>query len=175
MKVACPTCGRNTAIEVEVGDFPMRCQRCGGLLRRPAEGTAADRSAIRAKRPRGLAVRLSVAPPAARRGQLAMILSTRPSSDESPPPVIRTGPGAHAAVVEDKMPRPALSLAERRARQKALRRALLRGEMQALGALGWVGLAFVASLALFVLALQVHAIWKHPAPLRADTLHADVP
>ena len=34
MKFTCPRCGRNSDIEEDIGDFPVRCHRCATLLRR---------------------------------------------------------------------------------------------------------------------------------------------
>jgi hypothetical protein len=57
-----------------------------------------------------------------------------------------------------------------RARQQALMKAELRGNQQALGALTWAGLVLVAMLGIGALALKAQAMWRNPAPARADVL-----
>ena len=181
MKVTCPTCGRGTLVDAEIGDFPTRCQRCGGLLRKPPTEAAAGPTGLI----KGLSLRRADPPggPSARvaRGTLAGLLSARQAAEFAPAAINSLPPSAAVAVLDapsfmasatalaDPPPaqQPVLRPESRReiarvaARQKALRRAQLRGNLQALGALGWLGLIVIGILVVSALVLQAHAMWQH--------------
>jgi hypothetical protein len=178
MTCTCPACGKKTAIEADVGDFPSRCQRCSALLRAPAEAPAAGL-------PRGLAVK---GRPAARstrieQGVLAGLLISdsreerqdHGSRDEAPRMIIRSGHASAVPVPEQGSPRRVLrpeslrEIARVNARQKALRRAALRGNHQALGLLGKMGFALVVVLSLGALALEAR-VRLNPATAHADII-----
>lgn len=176
MNVTCPTCKRGTDIDSELGDFPVRCQRCGGMLRCSCEGGPEGTA-------RGMPLRPVGRPAAAgarriQRGALAGLLISRP--EEIDPPVIHANGGAVAMAAVDMpaarqrilRPESRKEIARAHARQQALRRAELRGSYQALGALGWAGLAFVTVIAISAMVLQAQAMSTHRMAFHADTLHA---
>jgi len=169
MTCTCPACGKKTAIEADVGDFPARCQRCGALLRRPQEDPSAGQSATS----RALPVRTAPTTPKTVRvqhGVLAGLLISNSNPDADDRPVISRH-GNTAAKNTQRLLRPESlrEIARVTARQKALRKASLRGTFQALGALGTV--AFLIAVALFVgaLALEARALLQ-PSSTRADVL-----
>lgn len=183
MKCTCPACGKKTAIEADVGDFPSRCHRCGALLRAPGATTASTAAAQGL--PRGLPVRSrsSARPMRIKRGALAglLISSSRPNDEDLPTPVIHGStysPGAMAETspaTPDQRPRRLLrpeslrEIARASARQKALRRATLRGNHQALGLLGKMGFLLVAMLTVAALVLEAR-LMLNPATSRADVV-----
>jgi len=164
MTCTCPACGRKTAIEADVGDFPARCQRCGNLLRRPAESGAAESPS-----PRAVAVK-AAAPKTVRikQGVLAGMLISDSRPDEDAAPVARR---ASRTSSKERLLRPESlrEIARVNARQKALRKATLRGTWETLGALGTV--AFLIATALFIgaLALEARSLLQ-PSSSRADVL-----
>jgi hypothetical protein len=179
MKVTCPTCGRGTTVEADVGDFPTRCQRCGGLLRKPpSPETPAESSGT----VRGLSLRRTEPPGRVERGALAGLLSARISVTQAAPavesssqitfePSAATAEASATAVAEPPVtlqPESRREIARVAARQKALRKAQLRGKIQALGALGWMGLVVIGILAISALVLQAHAMWQHPEGTQAN-------
>ncbi|HVT79621.1 MAG TPA: hypothetical protein VHM90_03100 [Phycisphaerae bacterium] len=170
MKASCPRCGRGTEIDKEAGDFPVRCTKCGALLRRSSKRAESDEAE---------------APAAVRRiehGTLAGLLIARSSHQESAPTIIRAsrfGQAAVAALAADPSPsqhsilRPESrrEIARAAARQHALRKAELRATLQSFGALGWAGLALIALLLVGAVALKAHAMWRHPDPLHTSAQH----
>ena len=175
MVFTCPRCGRNSEIEEDIGDFPVRCHRCAALLRRkhassPAGVDSQSRSASRwqpltdfVKAPRRAIHRNGL-----HRGMLADMLGTRARPEEAAPAVIR----AHSTPATEELPdqnegRPVLTHETRRvvqrvkARQRRVRRAVLEGSRVALGALGWFGLVVVVLLSAGVLVLQAQGASHH--------------
>jgi hypothetical protein len=178
MKCTCPACGKKTAIEADVGDFPSRCQRCGALLRAP--GTTPSASGL----PRGLPVRSrsAVRPMRIKRGALAglLISNSGPREEDLPTRVIHGSTytaGGVAEIPDTERPpsgrllRPESlrEIARASARQKALRRATLRGNHQALGLLGKMGFLLVAMLTVGALVLEAR-LMLNPATSRADVV-----
>lgn len=157
MKASCPRCGRGTEIDQEAGDFPMRCQRCGALVRRSAKREEeADEPAAESRR--------------IERGTLAGMLISR-SSNTLTPAVIRAG----TAVSSDEarsilMPESRRAIARAAARQKALRQAQLRATLQSFKALSWAGFGLIALLLIGAAALKARSLWLNPTPTHADTL-----
>ena len=184
MNVTCPTCGRGTAVEAEVGDFPTRCQRCGGLLRKPppTEQPAEPTGAIR-----GLSLRRTDPPGRIQRGALAGLLLARTSPAQDAAAVQTTSEAAAAPSTETAntvviaqapvvlQPESRREIARVAARQKALRKAQLRGNLQALGAIGWLGLVVTGVLAISALVLQAHAMWQHPETSQTTSVDIDRP
>jgi hypothetical protein len=165
MKFTCPRCGRNSEIEEDIGDFPVRCHRCATLLRRKHARSlagwrgsdsgeealfAAIDTAKHTRRRGGL-----------RRGMLADMLGARASSDEEEPTVIHAhGLAAKEDTTEAENRRAVLTHETRRAvrhvkaRQQRLQRAMLEGSRRALGALSWVGLCLVLLLSVGAIVLR---------------------
>jgi len=142
-------------IEEDVGDFPMRCRRCGALLRRRGE----------------LAWQGDEPGPVGRgtgriqRGSLARLLSSRSTAAEQYPPVIHARRGAAVlSRAEDGRhgvlrPESRREIRRVRARQQAPRRAEVPGGQKTLSTLSWAGLALVALLALGALMLRSQVTW----------------
>jgi hypothetical protein len=154
MKVLCPKCGRTSHIDDDLGDFPMRCLRCGALLR--LRGKSFFQNAPEdAELPR-----FNCIP----RGGLAGLLISRSTTEEQDPPVIHAHAGAlvRSQPAEGRhcvlRPESRREIHRVRARHQALRVAELKVSQQALGALSWAGLILVALLALGVLVLKAQAM-----------------
>jgi hypothetical protein len=154
MKASCPRCGRGTEIDSEAGDFPMRCQRCGALVRRGGKREEEGTDELPVRR--------------IERGTLAGLLISR-TADELAPAVIRAGSMAGGAGSLLR-PESRKAIARAAARQKALRQAELRASLQSFKALSWAGLGLVALLLMGAGALKARAMWRHPTPTHADTL-----
>jgi hypothetical protein len=165
MKFTCPRCGRNSDIEEDIGDFPVRCHRCATLLRRKhARSLAGWRGSDPGEDALFAAVttaRHTRASGGLKRGMLADMLGARSTSDEDEPTVIR----AHSSAAEDDAAenenRSAVLTRETRrvvrhvkARQQRLQRAMLVGNQRALGALSWVGLCLVLLLSVGAVVLR---------------------
>jgi hypothetical protein len=112
------------------------------------------------------------------RGALAGLLRSR--SDEAPPVVIAAQEGGVAMLADSAAERRGILRPESRrvvarahARQQALRRAELRGNHQALGALTWAGLVLAVLLGLGALVLKAQALLQHPTEARADVLRVE--
>jgi hypothetical protein len=174
MKFVCPRCGRNSEIDEDIGDFPIRCHRCAALLRRrPAREGAGGAGDEVASSCRVGPFSMLTTPASARatgglpRGTLAGMLRIRPPSEEAEPAIIHARHPTVETAAPDAAARPVLSretrrLARRlRTREQLLHRAALRGNQRALGALSWLGLALVVVLAIGVAALEAHAAWRH--------------
>jgi hypothetical protein len=171
MKFTCPRCGRQSEIEEDVGDFPVRCHRCATLLRRKhATRLNGHRDSTPSSSDPLLAALTTPGTTSRagtlRRGMLADMLAAPISSDEDEPRVIH----AHSLPASDEEPgtgktHPLLTRETRRevrhalARQQRLRRAMLEGSRRALGALSWVGLGLVLLLSLGAVLLRVHGAW----------------
>jgi len=157
IKAACPRCGRGTTLDSELGDFPTRCERCGALVRRRSESSGE-----------------AVAAPAStriQRGMLAGLLISRSDS----PTIIHANPtaslrGTMSASHGVLRPESKREVLRAKARQKAIARAELRGNQQALKALTWAGVVLIGLLGVSALALKARAMWIHPTPARADVL-----
>ncbi len=189
MKASCPRCNRGTEIETELGDFPVRCQKCGALLRRSSkrDGTENEFTAENAVGFDGGVRRIQ-------RGALAGLLIARSSSEELSPAIIHASTGTMSAPgsaaghksssattiaslnADSSSSRSILQPESRReiaraaARQKALRQAQLRASLQSFSALSWAGVTLIALLLLGAAALKAESAWRHPTPAHADTL-----
>jgi DNA-directed RNA polymerase subunit RPC12/RpoP len=155
MKALCPRCGRTSVIDEDVGDFPLRCRRCGALVRRRGEAVIpADPGAPALPRTARI-----------RRGTLAKLLTARSPSPKEERPVIharsgaavRSGPGEGRQGV--LRPESRREVHRVRARHRLLRQAELKGSQRVLGALSWAGLAVALLLALGALVLKAQAAW----------------
>lgn len=159
MKAACPRCQRGTLVDEQTGDFPTRCEHCGTLVRRRTQNPAPE------PEPASTCIQ---------RGTLAGLLISR--SDPTPAIIHAHGtmiqaPASHGVL----RPESRREILRAKARQKALARANLKSNDQALTTLTWTGMALVLILSLGVLALKAHALWQHPAPARADILRVASP
>ena len=164
-KVLCTRCGQRSKAEAEAGDFPGRCQVCGGLTCPPES-------------PNGRAVtRPLEAVPAAvspiKRGALATILSSRRPVDAGPgvskdtratAVVTVTGAGAPGGLLEGSVEMTSVQL-----RQKAVRRAQLRGSYQALGLVSAAVLLLAMLLAVSAFVLNVRSK-THASPAQVDAV-----
>ena len=156
MKVLCPRCGRTSVLDEDVGDFPLRCRRCGALVRRRGESvTPADTGAPALRRTAPI-----------QRGTLAGLLIARSPSQEEERPVIharagtavRSGPGeGRRGVIRTETRR---AVQRVRARGQSPRHAQLKGGQRVLGALSWAALAVALLLAAGVLVLRAQAAWQ---------------
>jgi hypothetical protein len=170
MKCTCPTCGKTTAVEADVGDFPTRCQRCNALLRiahksAPARRPRSDRS----DEPRARPARIQ-------QGALAGLLVSRSHDTDAAPRIFHAhassaAPAASPARSERRRllrPESLREIARAAARQKALRRAELRSNHQALGVLGKLGFVIAAGLCIAALILEARVLLNPVAAAHAD-------
>jgi len=160
MQTPCPRCGCGTAIEDELGDFPMRCQRCGALLRRRAHGEGLE---VEEQAGRAVSAATTI-----RRGGLAGMLQRTPQEEAAAVATHVATSEAHRAGV--LRPESRREIARAHARQQALERARLRGSHQALGALTWAGLILAILLGVGAAVLKAHAWWQHPSSAHADVV-----
>ena len=158
MNIPCPRCGRGTAIEQDIGDFPNRCERCGALLRRPITSEVEEGAGSR------------VAAGGIRQGALAGWLTR--TSRPAPAVVMAAGDAANCERQRTGVLRPESrrELARALARQQALEQARLRGRHQALGALTWAGMILAVLLGIGAAALKAHTWWQHASAGRTDIL-----
>ena len=153
MQASCPKCRRATDVDQEVGDFPTRCDHCGTLVRRRSQKAAPEAEPTSTR---------------IQRGTLAGLLISRTAAT---PAIIH----AHGTLIQAPShsvlrPESRREILRAKARQKAIARAELKCNDQALTTLTWTGLALVLLLGLGVVALKARAMWQHPAPARADIL-----
>ena len=150
MKASCPRCGRTTAIDQEVGDFPTRCTNCGALLRRVTNAEIPD---------------VNDPVPQTRRiqqGALAGLLIS-----QTPEPAMSSTSQSNPAILR---PESRAEIARAAARQNALRKAQLRASMQSYSALNWAGLILIGLLMFGAMLLKANSLLSNPTPARADTL-----
>ena len=154
MKVLCPKCGQTSRLEEDIGDFPIRCHRCGTLLR------------LRSKSSLPIDQEITDLPQSTliQRGGLAGLLISRSTSEEAAPPLIHARAGAvvRSEPAEGRhgvlRPEARRGIHCVRARRQTLRKAELKGSQHALGALSWAGLALVSLLVMGLLVLKAHAM-----------------
>jgi hypothetical protein len=178
MKCTCPACGKTTAIEADVGDFPTRCQRCRALLRVPHKpaGEVISGASRRTRREPSEAPEAPSRPARIEQGALAGLLISRSTpSHEEPVRIIHAHSGTRPVAAERPgrrrllRPESLREVARAAARQKALRRATLRGNHQALGFLGKLGFVVATGLCLVALLLEAR-LFLRPAIARADSI-----
>ena len=151
MKSPCPRCGRGTAIEEDVGDFPMRCERCGALLRRRPNGEEME----------GVCTQGAVVATRAKRGTLAGMLIRQQDA------AVAVCEKGHAGVLR---PESRQVVAQAHARQQALEKAQQRGSQQAIGALTWMGIVLALLLGIGAVVLKAQAMWQRPSVGAADVV-----
>jgi hypothetical protein len=160
MKTPCPRCRRGTAIEDDIGDFPIRCERCGALLRRHA----ASPSGTEEVRTSGVIASRTI-----RRGSLAGLLSRSSAAgsaaiaDTDTAVAVSPSPGPGVLRPESRR-----EIARAHARQQALEQAQLRGSHQAFGVITWAGVILAVLMGIGAAVLKAQAIWQHPTPGRGD-------
>lgn len=175
MKCTCPACGRTTAVEADVGDFPTRCLRCGALLRIPNKPAAHNPPSPQRRARREAPQSDGSDPMRIQNGALAGLLVSRSRrTDEENPRIIRASTAGRAPAEPPPRtrvlrPESLRELHRTRARQKALRKAALRGKHKTLGVLGKIGFVIAAGLGIAALILEARVL-LNPATVRADVI-----
>jgi hypothetical protein len=135
MNCNCPRCGRGTTIDDDLGDFPVRCLRCGSLLRRRRRHrkSRSDDSHLALDSAATTSRMADVIPsaPGLQRGMLARLLIHGPSS--------QTADVAKNIGVPSRVPSAKSG--------GFLQRVAIKGRRHALDALTWAGLLTVVLVA----------------------------